>query len=135
MMLQVLFLMIVVVVIITLARILRSGRIREKYAALWIVVGLAIVVLGVWPGMLEAAAGFLGFRVPSNLLFFLAVMLLTGVALHLSLEVSKLEDESRILAEEVAMIHAILERHGLQPRLDGGTTALAPGLPDDEPES
>lgn len=122
--LQILFSIIALAMIVTVVRILRSGRIREKYAALWIVVSLLIVVLTVWPGLLQWAADLVGVQVPANLLFFLALILLIGVALHLSLEVSKLEDESRALAEEVAIINAILERHGLQP--GGNTDQVAP---------
>lgn len=121
--LQIFFTIIAVLVIVTLVRVLRSGRIREKYAALWIVVGIAIVVLAVWPAFLDAAARLLGIQVPANLLFFMAAILLVGVTLHLSLEVSKLEDESRVLAEEVALIRSVLQRHGLEP---SGDRALPP---------
>lgn len=94
----------------TLFRVLRSGHLREKYAVLWILVGLTIVIVGLWPGLLNILATWLGVQVPSNLLFFLAIVLLLGVALHLSLAVSKLEDEARTLAEEVAMLWARVER-------------------------
>lgn len=102
--LQVVSLVIVAVVLIALFRVLRSGRIREKYAALWILVGTAVVVLAVFPDLLAFLARLTGVQVASNLLFFLAILLLLGVSLHLSLEASKLEDEVRVLAEEVALL-------------------------------
>ena len=103
----------VVVAVITLAtlfRVLRSGHLREKYAVLWILVGLTIVVVGLWPGLLGILSTWLGVQVPSNLLFFLAIVLLLGVSLHLSLAVSRLEDEARTLAEEVALLWARIGR-------------------------
>ena len=103
----------VVVAVITLAtlfRVLRSGHLREKYAVLWILVGLTIVVVGLWPGLLGILSTWLGVQVPSNLLFFLAIVLLLGVSLHLSLAVSRLEDEARTLAEEVALLRARIGR-------------------------
>lgn len=98
------FVTVAILTVVTLLWVLRSGRLREKYAALWIIIGLAVILIGLWPGLLGLVAGMLGVQVPSNLLFFMAIILLLGVGLHLSLAVSKLEDESRILAEEVALL-------------------------------
>lgn len=98
------FLAVAVVVAALLFRVLRSGRLREKYAALWLVLGSVIVVLGVWPNLLQWVARLVGVQLAANLLFFLAILLLLGVALHLSLAVSKLEEEARTLAEEVAIL-------------------------------
>ena len=58
----------------------------------------------------------LGVQVPSNLLFALTILLALGVCLHLSWEISVVEDETRILAEESAILRADLER--LEARLD-----------------
>ena len=98
------FLAVAVVVAALLFRVLRSGRLREKYAALWLVLGSVIVILGVWPNLLQWVARLVGVQLAANLLFFLAILLLLGVALHLSLAVSKLEEEARTLAEEVAIL-------------------------------
>lgn len=103
----------VAVALITLGmlfRVLRSGRLREKYAVLWIIVGIMVVVVGLWPGLLSTLAVWLGVQVPSNLLFFLSIVLLLGVTLHLSLAVSKLEDQTRTLSEEVAILRQRIER-------------------------
>ena len=92
------------VALFVLVRVLRSGRLREKYAALWIITGIAVLVLALVPGLLPVLAQLLGVQLGSNLLFFLAILLLLGVSMHLSLEASRLEDRVRVLAEEVAML-------------------------------
>lgn len=104
--------------------ILRSGRMREKYAGLWILIGLATIVLALWPGLLVSTARLLSVQVPSNLLFFLSILLLLGVALHLSLEVSMLEDESRVLAEEIAMVR--LDLHEMRQLLGPDQSGTQP---------
>ena len=78
------YFLVTVIVIVIILTLLRSRRLREKYAALWIVVGLAIVLLATVPGLLSFLSNLLGFEVPSNLLFVLAIFLLLGVSLHLS---------------------------------------------------
>lgn len=107
----VLALLIVVVVV----EMLRRKVLREKYAALWLVVGLATLVLAAFPRLLADISRMLGVQVPSNLLFALSILLALGVCLHLSWEISVVEDETRILAEEAAILRADLER--LEARL------------------
>ena len=104
------FLLVALISMVSVLVVVRSGRLREKYAALWLIVGLAIVVVTIWPGLLAMVASLLGVVLPSNLLFFLAILLLFGVSLHLSLEVSKLEDETRTLSEEVALLDGRVRR-------------------------
>ena len=88
---------------------LRQRKLREKYAVLWILVGIITLVLAGFPQMLNWAAEVTGFAVPSNLLFVLAIFLLMGVCLHLSLENSVVEDETRTLAEEAAILRNQLD--------------------------
>lgn len=104
------------VIVVTVFEMLRRKVLREKYAALWLVVGLATLVLAAFPQLLANIARTLGVQVPSNLLFALAILLALGVCLHLSWEISVVEDETRILAEEVAILRADLER--LEAKLD-----------------
>lgn len=98
----------VLAVLIFVIEMLRRQKIREKYAVLWIVIGLATLALAIFPDLLVWAARLVGVQVPSNLLFAIAVILLMGVTLHLSREVSAGEDEIRALAEEVAILRTDL---------------------------
>jgi hypothetical protein len=86
--------------------LLLMRRLREKYAALWIVIGLGILIVGLFPVVLEGLTSALGVVLPANLLFALAILLLLGVALHLSVELSQAEDEIRRAAEELAILRS-----------------------------
>ncbi|WP_194409117.1 DUF2304 domain-containing protein [Microbacterium cremeum] len=90
--------------------LLLTRRLREKYALLWLVIGLAILVLTLFPALLNGLADLLGVEVPANLLFILALALLIAVTLHQSWELSTAEDEIRRVAEEVAILRADVER-------------------------
>lgn len=105
---QAFFVVIALVIILFVISLLRSRRLREKYAALWILVGMTVLILALAPALLQMLAHLLGFQVPSNFLFLLAILLLLGVSLHLSLEISRLEDETRVLAEHVAILDLML---------------------------
>jgi hypothetical protein len=103
-------------IVVVIFEMLRRKVLREKYAALWLVVGLATLVLAAFPQLLAGVAQTLGVQVPSNLLFALSILLALGVCLHLSWEISVVEDETRVLAEESAILRADLAR--LEARLD-----------------
>jgi hypothetical protein len=83
---------------------LRRGILREKYAALWLVVSSTLMLFAIFPGLLTGLSDLVGIAVPSNLLFLMAAVLLLLVSVQLSYEVSRLEARTRRLAEEVALL-------------------------------
>lgn len=104
------------VLIIAVVAMLLTRRLREKYAALWLVIGLGVLILGVFPQLLLSLTQAFGVELPANLLFAIAIVLLLGVALHLSWELSQAEEEIRRTAEEVTILRAQLE--ALAARVD-----------------
>lgn len=90
----------------------RHQRMKERYAALWLIIGAIIIVLGAFPSLLNGVADFVGVALPVNLLFLLSILLLMGVSIHLTLELSRLSEKTRILAEEVAILKALQEQPG-----------------------
>jgi hypothetical protein len=97
------------VILIIVVWMLLARRLREKYAVMWLLIGFAVLILGIFPQLLLWLTDTLGVEVPANLLFSLAIVLLLGVALHLSWELSQAEDEIRRAAEEVAILRAQLD--------------------------
>ncbi|WP_122818343.1 DUF2304 domain-containing protein [Nocardioides pantholopis] len=93
-----------VVVLVALFELLRRHRIREKYAVLWFVVALGVITLAVFPSLLTGVAELIGVEVPANLLFFAASLVLLLITLQHSYELGRLEEKTRVLAEEVALL-------------------------------
>ena len=85
--------------------LLRRRQLREKYAALWIIISIFTVVIAVFPAVLYRAAQLLGFGLPANLVFFTGGTVLLVISMQLSFETGRLEAETQRLAEE----HAILQ--------------------------
>jgi hypothetical protein len=128
---MIVFLSIVLALLILgiVAWMLLARKLREKYAVMWLVIGVAVLILGVFPQLLLWLTETLGVQVPANLLFSLAIVLLLGVTLHLSWELSQAEDEIRRVAEEAAIGRADLER--LDARLDELQRRVGGPLPPD----
>lgn len=109
------FLILTIILVLMVLGQVRSQKMKEKYAALWLIVSLVIIVLVLFPKLLDALAGFVGIETPVNLLFLLAIIMLIGVSLHLTQAVSRLGEDTRILAEETAIKD--LEIRQLQERI------------------
>lgn len=99
-----------IALVVALVWLLRTRRVREKYAAVWIVLTVAVVVLGAFPGLAFWLSHLVGVQTPVNLVFAVGIVVLLAVCVQLSTEVSALEDEVRTLAEEVALLRLDLEQ-------------------------
>jgi hypothetical protein len=105
------------VVLIALFELLRRQRLREKYAVIWFFVALGVLAVAIFPGLLSGLAELVGVELPVNLLFFIASLVLLIISLQHSYELGRLEEKTRVLAEEIALLRLELDRRtrGAQP--------------------
>ncbi len=94
------------IVLLVILELLRRRQLREKYGILWLGVCLLIIPLALFPRLLDSVADALGVAYGVSLVLFLSVVFLLLVSVHLSWEVSRLEEETRTLAEELALLRA-----------------------------
>lgn len=90
--------------------LLRKGVLKEKYAVLWLVFTGAALFFSIFPGALKWISDSIGITVPSNLVFFVTLVLLVLVNVQLSFELSRHEARIRRLAEESALLSERLRR-------------------------
>jgi hypothetical protein len=100
-----------VLCMLVILRLVRRRQLRAKYSLLWLAVGVAFVVLGLSPGLLDWAARELGVDYAPDLLFLVGTVFLVLVVMHLSWELSRTEDRTRVLAEDLALMRAELAEH------------------------
>jgi hypothetical protein len=112
------------VILVLLFEMLRRRKLREKYAVFWVIVALCTLVVAVFPSLLAHASKALGVAVPSNLLFFVASMVLFVVSVQHSSELGRLEERNRTLAEELALLKVRLESLEANPAEDAAMNTL-----------
>lgn len=93
----------------------RRRRLLERYALLWLFSALALLGLAVWRDLLEEVAAAVGIYSPPNALFLIAFGFVLVLLLHFSLAVSRLTDQTKVLAQRVAMLE---ERQDHEASLD-----------------
>lgn len=111
--------------------LLRRGILRERFAALWLAVCSLLLIGAVLPRVLTGISEALGFTLPSNFLFFVAILFLLMVGVQLSFEVSRLESRTRRLAEDLALLVAEVRGTSLRHEDRRG---VPPGSPSSDPE-
>jgi hypothetical protein len=85
-------------------RLLRRRQMRGKYTLLWMAVGLAVLAIAAFPEILDGTSRFLHIYYSPSTLFLAAIAFLLLVCIYFSYELSRLEERTRILAEELAIV-------------------------------
>jgi hypothetical protein len=99
--------------------LVRRRQLREKYAVLWLGVGAVSIFLTLARPLLDRVSLALGISYGPSTLFLFSTVFLMAVAAHLSWEVSRLEEKTRRLAEEIALMRPTLpESHMVQGEID-----------------
>ena len=98
-----------VVMLLAVFELIRSRRLRERYALLWLATGIVLVVLSAWRGGLNTIAGWFGVRgYPPAVLFAVGLLFVIVVLLHYSTVISRLTDQNTLLAQRLALLEAKL---------------------------
>ena len=94
-----------VLLVLVVFELMRSRRLRERYALLWLVTGAVLVALSAWRGGLNTIAAWLGVRgYPPAVLFAVGLLFVILVLLHYSTVISRLSDQNVILAQRLALL-------------------------------
>jgi hypothetical protein len=106
------------VLLVVVLELIRSRRLRERYALLWLLTGLVMLALSAWRDGLNIIAGWAGVTgYPPAVLFAVGVFFILVVLLHYSTVISKLADQNVILAQRLALLEERLGRSGgVEPR-------------------
>jgi len=89
-----------------LLRLLNRRQMRGKYTLLWMFVGLAVFVLALFPSILDRVSRWFRIYYAPTTLFLVAIGFLLLVCIYFSYELSRLEERTRVLAEELAILRA-----------------------------
>ena len=80
------------------------GRLREEYAIVWIVSTAILILFSFWRKGIDIVSGMLGIVAAPNIIFTGAIFAVLIYLLHLSVTVSKLQEQNKILAQEIALL-------------------------------
>lgn len=85
-------------------RLIMKRRLREEYAIIWFSSTFALSILSFWGNLLDIIAHALGIQYAPALLFIGALFTILIYLLHLSIKVSKLQEQAKNLTQEIALL-------------------------------
>ena len=104
------------ILLLAVLELVRRRRLREKYALLWILTAVVLLVLSIWRGAVDQIAGALGVSYGPAVIFAIGALFILVVLLHYSTVISTLTDRTVILAQHVALLeHRLAELESRSP--------------------
>jgi hypothetical protein len=114
---QILSIAVSAALLLVVLEMVRRKAFLERYALLWLLSALVMLGLSIWSGALESLAKLIGIAYPPNALFLVAFGFVLVLLLHFSLAVSKLSDQTKILAQRLALVEQQQRAESEQPPL------------------
>jgi hypothetical protein len=111
------------VLLVIILELIRSRRLQERYAVLWLITAVTMLVLALWRDALAQIADLFGIAYPPSALFVLVFLFILAVLLHYSTVISRLADQNKILAQRLALLEHNLDKavNVTKARASGGT--------------
>ncbi len=100
---------IALLLLLLILELVRRRRLQERYALIWVVSGVVLLVFAIWRNLLDYLSSALGIAFPPNAIFVVAFGFVLALLLHFSLTVTRLSDECKVLAQELGRVDQELE--------------------------
>ncbi len=97
------------VALLFVLELVRQRRLREEYSLLWLATAIVLLVLNVWRDLLHGLSAMVGIVYPPNLLFIVAVLFVLLLLLYFSMVITKLTQENKDIAQQVALLRYEIE--------------------------
>jgi hypothetical protein len=111
--LQLLAILVTAGLFVVVFELVRRRRLLERYALLWLFASVVLLGLSIWRGLLEDLASAVGIFYAPSALFAVAFGFVLILLLHFSLVISRLAEQSKVLAQRVGMLqHEVDELRG-----------------------
>lgn len=95
-----------VAISLVIFELIRRKRLMERYAILWLLAGVTILVLALWQGLLTKISHAVGISYPPSTLFAITFLFVVLMLIHFSLTVSRISDQNKVLAQRLALLQA-----------------------------
>ncbi len=85
-------------------QLVRKNRLDLKYALSWLVVSIFVLIMVLFPNLMEKLAEFLGIASPVNMIFFLGFIFSLAIILILTVALSINAGSVKRLNQKIAML-------------------------------
>lgn len=102
--LQAVIFLIIFLGIIYIVSLVKKKFMDLRYALIWIIISICILILTAFPKLLDMIAKLLGIASPVNMLFFFGFCFSIVIIFSLSIALSRLSEKVKRMAQEIAIM-------------------------------
>jgi hypothetical protein len=107
-----------VVLLVMVLELVRRRRLREEYSWIWLLTAIGYLTIAAVPKLIERGAVLLGSVRPTSVFTFLGLFFLFLVSIQFSVQISRLAEQNKDLAQQIAILDSEIRR--LSQSQDGG---------------
>ena len=86
-----------------------KNKINIHYAIVWIIWGIGMVLISMFPGIIYKVSNFMGIQIPVNAVFLIMMFFLYCITFYFYFVISKHSEEIVALDYEIAMLKKKIE--------------------------
>jgi len=107
--LKIILLIAVLFFIIMIINSIRKNNISLKYSLVWLSSGFITIILIIIPNFLEIISDLLGFKLVSNMVYMIAIIILLMISFCFTVIVSRQTNKIRLLIQELSLLKERVE--------------------------
>lgn len=100
---QIIIAIFIILALSVIINMIRRKALELRYALAWIIVGVGVLILDVFPGLIEVISEMIGIADPVNMLFFAGFCFSLAIIFVLTVAVSRMSIRIKELAQELAL--------------------------------
>ena len=102
--LQIIVAVVILLALAGIANMVRRETLDIKFALSWLTVGALVLVLDIFPGIMNYLVHLLGIDLPVNMMFFFGFCFTLFLVFILTVKVSRQSEQLKRLTQEVALL-------------------------------
>ena len=102
--LRIFLIIILLVGLYMIFRTIKKKNLQIKYGMYWTLIFGIMLILIIFPNIIESIAKFCGFKEAPNMLFLIAIFILFYIVFRLYITISKLQEINKSLVQELSIL-------------------------------
>jgi len=101
---QIMVAVVIVAALVWIANMVRKQALDIRFALSWVTVGGVVLILDVFPGIMNYLVHLLGIELPVNMMFFFGFCFTLFLVFTLTVKVSRQSEQIKRLTQEVGLL-------------------------------
>lgn len=100
---QIIIAIFIILALFVIVNMIRKKALELRYALAWLAVGVSVLVLDLFPKLIETISKLIGIADPVNMLFFAGFCFSLAIIFVLTIAISRMSIRIKELAQELAL--------------------------------